>query len=277
VGAARRARAADAMLAGAVDVARAAALDVAGSGAVGDHLGAVGDGERVVTHGFACTAKAYSGWQWSVTLSRVSRSRTATVSEVHLLPSTGAVLAPDWVPWSERIAPGDLSPGDVLPRRSDDPLLEQGYEACGAEDIDALAVWELGLGRLRVLSREGRTVAAQRWYEGANGPRDPFAEQSPAGCDSCGYFLPMPGALRQLFGVCANEWSPADGKVVSLDHGCGAHSETDVEPRPEQVDLPVLDELGYVEVERGSTDPAGSGQVGSGQVAADRVVTDSGD
>jgi hypothetical protein len=28
-----------------------------------------------------------------------------------------------------------------------------------------------------------------------------------------------------MFGVCANEYSPSDGKVVSFDHGCGAHSE----------------------------------------------------
>ena len=31
--------------------------------------------------------------------------------------------------------------------------------------------------------------------------------------------------MKQLFGVCANVYAPDDGKVVSLDHGCGAHSE----------------------------------------------------
>jgi len=59
----------------------------------------------------------------------------------------------------------------------------------------------------------------------------------------------MAGALRAVFGVCANEWSPSDGQVVSLDLGGGAHSETEVEVRAEHVDAPVLDELGYVEVE----------------------------
>ncbi len=255
----RRARAADATLAGAVDLARAAALAAAGDGSVGGHLGVVGEGERVLTHGFSCTAKGYSGWQWSVTLARAPRSRAATVSEVHLLPSTGAVLAPDWVPWAQRLAPGDLSAGDVLPRLPDDPLLDQGYEACGEQDVDALAVWELGLGRPRVLSRQGRAEAAERWYGAENGPRDPFAQQAAAACESCGYFLPMPGGLRQLFGVCANEWSPADGKVVSLDHGCGAHSETDVEPRAERVDTPVLDEFGYVTVDLDRPAPTDAG------------------
>jgi hypothetical protein len=27
------------------------------------------------------------------------------------------------------------------------------------------------------------------------------------------------------FGACGNEFSPDDGRVVAVDHGCGAHSE----------------------------------------------------
>ena len=54
----------------------------------------------------------------------------------------------------------------------------------------------------------------------------------------------MAGALRRSFGVCANEWSPSDGAVVSLDHGCGAHSEIDVDPAPAvSVGEPILDEF----------------------------------
>ena len=262
--AARRSRpaSADAALVAAVDVAREAAEEVAEPGSVGEHLGATGEGERVVTHAFACTSKAYRGWQWSVTLARAPRSRTVTVSEVHLLPGTDSVLAPAWLPWADRLAPGDLSPGDVLPKRVDDPLLDQGFEATGDEDVDAVALWELGLGRPRVLSLAGRDEAAQRWYDGEHGPRDPHAEQAPAQCTSCGYFVPMAGALRQVFGVCANQWSPSDGKVVSLDHGCGAHSELDVERRPEPLEEPVLDELGYVPVEIERAEPSESSTEG---------------
>jgi hypothetical protein len=253
-----RAAAADAALVAAVDLARDAARDVAEQGTVGEHLGAVGEGERVVTHSFECTSPAYRGWRWAVTLARAPRARVVTVSEVHLLPADDAVLAPEWLPWADRLAPGDLSPGGVLPRRPDDPLLEQGFEATGDQDVDTLALWELGLGRPRVLSREGRDEAAQRWYDGEHGPHDPHAEQAPAPCSSCGYFVPMAGALRQVFGVCANEWSPSDGKVVSLDHGCGAHSEVDVEYRSEHVDAPVLDELGYESVQLAEpSDPTG--------------------
>lgn len=234
----------DAFLAGAVELAREAAQSIAEPGAVGEHLEMVLDEERVATHYFACTAAAYPGWRWAVTVARVPRSRVVTVSETNLVPGVGALLSPAWVPYADRLAPGDIGPGDVSPKIEDDPNLEAGFEASGAEEVDQLAHFELGLGRTRVLSAEGRDAAAQRWYDGEGGPKTPVAEKAPAPCSSCGYFLPMAGALRSFFGVCANAWSPSDGRVVSLDHGCGAHSEVDLEqPEPEVVPPPILDDL----------------------------------
>jgi hypothetical protein len=133
----------------------------------------------------------------------------------------------------------------LLPFNAEDPRLEAGFEATGDEDVDQMAFWELGLGRERVLSREGRAEAAERWYDGRHGPRTTLAEQAPAPCSSCGFFLPLAGALRTVFGVCSNEWSPSDGQVVSLDHGCGAHSQGGVSVDPPQAELPILDEIGY--------------------------------
>ena len=95
----------DATLAAAVDVAEAAAR-AEGGDRVGEHLGSRADGERVLTHFFAATLPGYSGWRWAVTLARASRSRTVTVDEVVLLPGDDALLAPEWVPWSERLRPG---------------------------------------------------------------------------------------------------------------------------------------------------------------------------
>jgi hypothetical protein len=54
--------------------------------------------------------------------------------------------------------------------------------------------------------------------------------------------MPLAGSLRQAFGVCANEFSPADGRVVSLSYGCGAHSEAAVMPTPPRPAPPVIDE-----------------------------------
>ena len=243
----------DAVLERAVDLAREVALEIAEEPEyVGEYLGAVREAERLVSHRFACTARGYRGWAWTVTVARVPRGRTATVCEAELLPGEDAVLARPWVPWSERLRPGDIGPGDVLPFRPDDPRLEPGFTPTGDPEIDEVAIDELALARVRVLSPQGRAEAAQRWYRGSRGPATPGAVASAAACWSCGFLVPLQGSLGQLFAVCANEWSPDDGKVVSLDHGCGAHSETDVEPAASEWPAPdpLFDELAIDVVER---------------------------
>jgi hypothetical protein len=221
----------DAVLSAAVDLARQFAVELAEHPSdVGEHLGAVADGERLVSHRFACAATGYQGWQWTVTVARVPRGRVATVCEAVLLPGDGAILAPEWLPWSERLRPGDIGPGDVVPFRADDPRLEPGWTPTGDDELDSVAIDELALARVRVLSRDGRDAAATRWYTGPQGPTSAGALAAADACLSCGFLVPLQGALRTVFGVCANEWSPDDGRVVSLDHGCGAHSETDTEP-----------------------------------------------
>ena len=167
---ARRTPVLDKVAADAVEQARAAAEELAGADAIGEHLGVRADGERLVSHSFACRQRGYRGWRWAVSLARAPRARAVTVCEVVLLPDEGAVLAPTWVPWADRIAPGDLGPRDVLPYRPDDDNLEPGYAATGDEDADRLAIWELGLGRVRVLGPHGREAAAERWYHGDRGP-----------------------------------------------------------------------------------------------------------
>jgi len=249
-----RRKPADAVCAAAVDLARDAAQEVADPGTVGEHLGTTADGDRLVTHRFASSARGYRGWVWAVTLTRVARAKTATVNEVSLLPGDDALLPPAWLPWSERLAPGDLGHADVLPFVEEDPRLEQGFEATGDQDVDTVALWELGLGRRRVLSRQGRDEAADRWYGSADhGPQAESAKAASAHCRSCGFYLQLPGALRQVFGVCTNEWSPSDGRVVSTDHGCGAHSETDVAQSHEPLPEPILDETGHIEVSRSTS------------------------
>ncbi|MBD5786624.1 DUF3027 domain-containing protein [Cellulosimicrobium terreum] len=240
----------DAVLTGAVDLARAAAQEVAENlQDVGEHLGTVAEADRLISHRFACTMRGYRDWHWTVTLARVPRGRTATVCEVELLPGDGALLAPGWLPWAERLRPGDVGPGDVLPFRADDPRLEPGYTPSGDTEQDEVAIDELALARARVLSPQGRDEAAERWYRGSRGPTARGAVASGAECGSCGFLVPLQGSLGQLFAVCANAWSPDDGKVVSLDHGCGAHSETDVEAGPSDWPAPdpLVDEL-HVEI-----------------------------
>ena len=152
----------DATLIGSVDHAAQTLAEVAEPGSIGGHLATVMVAERLATHFFACTSSAYPGWQWAVSVARAPRAKTVTVCESALIPGEGALLAPEWLPYARRLAPGDIGPGDVTPYLEDDPLLEAGFEATGDEDVDALALWELGLGRTRVLSPEGREHAAVR-------------------------------------------------------------------------------------------------------------------
>ena len=211
----------------AIELARHALQEITDPITVGEYLAAAPEAERLVTHLFDCTLSGYRGWRWAVTLSRVPRSRTATVCEMALLPGEEALLAPAWVPWAERLEPGDITRSDRLPRKETDERLEPGWEATG-EDADAVALDQLDLGRPRVLSAQGVASAAERWYGGDHGPDAEGVRKAHATCSTCGFFLPMAGALRAIFGVCANEWAADDGSVVSLDHGCGAHSETDL-------------------------------------------------
>ncbi|MCH9814835.1 MAG: DUF3027 domain-containing protein [Actinomycetia bacterium] len=222
---------ADPICAAAVDLARAAAIAEAGDSAVGEHLGVIPEGETVATHLFDCTMAGYVGWQWQVSTTRAHGTQRVTVSEVSPAPTTSALLAPEWVPWTERIKPGDLSSGTVVPTADDDPRLQPGWS--GADDLAAEldpgplqpVCWEPGLGRKRVPSPLGRTEAAIRWHRGEAGPNSAMARSAPADCASCGWMLTIGGPLGQMFGVCSNALSPSDGHVVAFDHGCGGHSD----------------------------------------------------
>jgi Protein of unknown function (DUF3027) len=255
-----RTREPDQVCAEAVDLARAAVVEIAGSGQVGEHHEVIAEGERVVTHLFACEDPAYAGWRWAVTVGRAPRSKLVTVSEIVLLPGPFALLAPPWVPWHDRLRPGDLGVGDLLPAPPDDERL---VPLVTLEGDDAVVDWfydgdfdgddagpaepaELPApGRSRVLSALGREGAAERWYTSEHGPRTPLAHAAPAQCVSCGFFVPLSGELGRLFGACANAYAPDDGRVVSADHGCGAHSEAVIWQASARAISPVIDEFGY--------------------------------
>lgn len=247
----------------AVDLARAAAGELARPGEPGEHLGYEGEGDRIVTHYFACLDRAYRGWRWAVTVTRASRAKKVTVSEAVLLPGQGALLAPEWLPWSERLRPGDLGVGDLLPSPEDDDRLEPGFNDTD-DDTDRQMIFEYGLGRARVLSAIGKDRTARRWHSGEHGPHTPIAHAAPAQCSTCGFYWLLAGGLRQMFGVCANEYAPDDGRVVAADHGCGAHSEAAVMPPSVDQALPILDDLSFdmMEEESGSVDEAASEEFG---------------
>jgi hypothetical protein len=52
---------------------------------------------------FACRLPGYVAWRWTVSTAQVG-DEPATVLEIELLPGDGALVAPPWVPWAERLA-----------------------------------------------------------------------------------------------------------------------------------------------------------------------------
>lgn len=242
-----------AVLEGAVDLARAAVVEFSGD-AVGEYLGVTLTEPTAATHRFLTDLPGYRGWQWAVVVAAYPGADHATISEVVLVPGPTSLLAPHWVPWEQRIKPGDLKPGDLLAPPPDDPRLVPGYTASGDPEVDDVAA-ELGLGRRRVMSRWGRADAAQRWHDGETGPGSTMARSTSRKCRDCGFYLPLSGSLGAVFGMCGNELA-ADGHVVDADYGCGAHSDT---PVPGGEGSPLYDPYddGVLDVVTPPADPAG--------------------
>ena len=176
-----------------------------------------------------------------------------TIDEIVLLPGEEAIIAPAWVPYRERIQPGDLSPGDILPTDEDDPRLVPAYLAgdpgddapttswprrstagCSARSPTSSASAAPGCCRWRAASSP-----RDRWFDERPGPRVAVVAAAPHACASCGFLVRLAGPLSLTFGVCANEYANDDGRVVALGHGCGAHSEAQL--RKKQLPQPVPD------------------------------------
>jgi hypothetical protein len=84
------------------DRARLAAVESATANGVGEFLAQIEEEENVFTFLFAAKMKGYVGWNWSVSL--FANDEDATVSEVTLMPGDDSLIAPNWIPWSERLA-----------------------------------------------------------------------------------------------------------------------------------------------------------------------------
>ena len=211
---------------GAAEQARAAAIEDANNSAFVGELHSVDNDDRIATYLFEAALPGYHGWRWAVTFAKVDEDSSTTICDVVLLPGSESLIAPEWIPYKDRIQPGDIGVGDIIPTSADDERLVPGFASLpGDEELDPAQLFEFGLGRARVLSIVGRDAASKRWYEGDRGPNTPIAQYAPKPCSGCAFFIPIAGSLRSAFGVCANALSPEDARVVSVDHGCGAHSE----------------------------------------------------
>jgi hypothetical protein len=83
-------------------LAREALREITADPTVGELVGQSDEGEGVTTLSFATTMPGYPGWHWTVSVADLP-GEAPSVLEVELMPGDGALLAPDWVPWSERL------------------------------------------------------------------------------------------------------------------------------------------------------------------------------
>jgi hypothetical protein len=86
------------------NLAKSALVENAGIKNVGNFIGVTEIDKGLATFLFENNQKGYVGWRWSVTIFQDKKNQPATVSEIVLLPGDDSLIAPDWVPWSERLS-----------------------------------------------------------------------------------------------------------------------------------------------------------------------------
>lgn len=135
----RRTSKVDEILAAAKDVALQGVREIAPAHAIGlvHHVRA--EEERLSTHLFECTLPGYRGWFWFATLSRAPRSRVATICEVGLLPGDDALIAPDWVPWADRVRPEDLQENAAQENAEQENTAQENAESAEATEAEESA------------------------------------------------------------------------------------------------------------------------------------------
>ena len=74
-----------------------------GRRAVGNYIRTDEEEPGLRSYIFESTLRGYVGWFWSVTIYQ-PEGQEPTISEVVMMPGDGALIAPKWVPWSERLA-----------------------------------------------------------------------------------------------------------------------------------------------------------------------------
>ena len=88
--------------------ARTALLEITPADTIGAEAGSTAEGDGVVTVRFENELRGYPGWFWTVSVAHIDGAEP-TVLETELMPGDGAILSPDWVPWTERVGTASVA------------------------------------------------------------------------------------------------------------------------------------------------------------------------
>jgi hypothetical protein len=102
-----------------VELARTALLEITPAESVGEPVGSIDEGDGVVSVYFATNLSGYPGWRWTVTIAHLDGG-DGSVLETELTPGDDALLAPDWVPWVDRLAEYQAAQADAPADDADD-------------------------------------------------------------------------------------------------------------------------------------------------------------
>lgn len=116
------------------EFARQAAKASAPANTVGLFVDMIDEGDEVYTYLFETKQKGYVGWRWSVTV--FDGLEEPTVSEVLLMPGENSLVAPKWIPWSERLADWKALQAELERQAAEEAALaaEEGDDEDSADD-----------------------------------------------------------------------------------------------------------------------------------------------
>jgi hypothetical protein len=141
-------------------LAREALAEITAVGTFGDFISETAEGEDVYTLLFAATMGGYPGWHWTVSVAELPDS-APTVLEAELLPGDGSLLAPEWVPWSDRLVAGedldvlvDLDADDDLDDLDDADDLDDDHGDDPDDGIDFESVADLEASDLLAMGED---------------------------------------------------------------------------------------------------------------------------
>ena len=117
------------------EVAYAALLEITDASTVGDPAGETDEGDGVVSVLFDSAMAGYPGWKWTVSVAEVE-GEAPTALEVELMPAEGALLSPDWVPWSDRLADYKAAQLEAGEEVEGDESADDESESDDDDDID---------------------------------------------------------------------------------------------------------------------------------------------
>ena len=117
------------------EVAREALLEITPDESIGDPAGVIDVSEGVVSVQFESALSGYPGWRWTVSLSTLDEG-APSVLETELIPAEGALLAPDWVPWSDRLADYKAAQEATASESSEDSDDVDGADSDDDDDDD---------------------------------------------------------------------------------------------------------------------------------------------